>query len=510
VLATQEYVDEHSSSAPAWEFPVEDYGAVGDAFFADDVSVDGSQTFSSATIAAQGAVDMWVMIEGARGTGDTAAIGQITGISGNNVTITSRVAISATVASLPAWCGTDDTDAFNDAFVAADGVGIVTMADKRYVVASNTQSNDGNILFNSAIMIPPPADNNAGGKIVPTLRGVCRQDNTAYWNESFPNSTGSCIICMNTAPNTIDSTYDRQAVISAGTPQAGMAGPDSPPTFVNSKPVIENVKIIIPYFSNLVGFDFRYTASMYMDGWSVYAFAQAVHGNGNHMITEYSNSVWDNKNSIGVCTPISGNNADVYIKSGVAVGLHVGLRVSAEHTRIDRLVILYTQVAIAVDGGTHGLSIGHVTAEGYVGGLQFVGGGSIVTPIFIDSWSTETSGNVYDISDPGNGFHGHFNYYNITDSREMSVDGAANLQIRNCKYNTGLWSSAPELAATGVDMVNTSYCPVVVNVSGGTVTAIDIDGETIEGLTSGLVPLRPGGVLNITYSSAPTLQWFIL
>jgi hypothetical protein len=92
----------------------------------------------------------------------------------------------------------------------------------------------------------------------------------------------------------------------------------------------------------------------------------------------------------------------------------------------------------------------------------------------------------------------------------MSVDGAANLQIRNCKYNTGLWSSAPELAATGVDMVNTSYCPVVVNVSGGTVTAIDIDGETIEGLTSGLVPLRPGGVLNITYSSAPTLQWFIL
>lgn len=76
----------------------------------------------------------------------------------------------------------------------------------------------------------------------------------------------------------------------------------------------------------------------------------------------------------------------------------------------------------------------------------------------------------------------------------------------------GAWSGAPSLASSTVDMVNTSGFPVDVYIVGsGTITVVKVDGATT-GLVSttapaGNVRLRPGGVLNITYSVAPTLHW---
>lgn len=70
----------------------------------------------------------------------------------------------------------------------------------------------------------------------------------------------------------------------------------------------------------------------------------------------------------------------------------------------------------------------------------------------------------------------------------------------------GAWAGAPALAASTVDMVNTSGRRVVVYVSAGTVTVIKVDGVTT-GLTAGSFPLRRGSTLNITYSVAPTLHW---
>ncbi len=68
------------------------------------------------------------------------------------------------------------------------------------------------------------------------------------------------------------------------------------------------------------------------------------------------------------------------------------------------------------------------------------------------------------------------------------------------------WAGAPALAASTVDMKNTSGAPVTVYVSGGTVTVIKVGGVTT-GLTSGSFRLRRNALLNITYSVAPTLKW---
>jgi hypothetical protein len=76
----------------------------------------------------------------------------------------------------------------------------------------------------------------------------------------------------------------------------------------------------------------------------------------------------------------------------------------------------------------------------------------------------------------------------------------------------GSWADAPSLAATTVDMVNSSGRHLQVFIAGaGTITVVKVDGVTT-GLVSttafcGVVMLPPNGVLNITYSVAPTLHW---
>jgi hypothetical protein len=77
----------------------------------------------------------------------------------------------------------------------------------------------------------------------------------------------------------------------------------------------------------------------------------------------------------------------------------------------------------------------------------------------------------------------------------------------NLTRPNGTWSGAPALAASTVDMKNTSGYDVEVGVSGGTVTVIKKNGVTLTATTAGRFRLRPNATINITYSVAPTMQW---
>lgn len=72
---------------------------------------------------------------------------------------------------------------------------------------------------------------------------------------------------------------------------------------------------------------------------------------------------------------------------------------------------------------------------------------------------------------------------------------------------SGAWAGAPALAATTVPMTNTSGRAVSVDISGGTVTVVKVDGATT-GFTAGTFRLRPGQTIAITYSVAPTVAWY--
>ena len=65
---------------------------------------------------------------------------------------------------------------------------------------------------------------------------------------------------------------------------------------------------------------------------------------------------------------------------------------------------------------------------------------------------------------------------------------------------------SPPIPATGVAQANFFNQPVSVNISGGTVTVIAINGAAT-GFTSGIFTVPAGGSITLTYSAAPTWVW---
>lgn len=72
----------------------------------------------------------------------------------------------------------------------------------------------------------------------------------------------------------------------------------------------------------------------------------------------------------------------------------------------------------------------------------------------------------------------------------------------------GDWADKPAIPATTVAVENTSDRPMFVEVAGGTVTAVKVDNVTVGARVSGSFYVRPGSTISLTYSVAPTWQWF--
>jgi hypothetical protein len=72
--------------------------------------------------------------------------------------------------------------------------------------------------------------------------------------------------------------------------------------------------------------------------------------------------------------------------------------------------------------------------------------------------------------------------------------------------NIGALITPPAVPATGIAQSNYYPFPVAVTVSGGTVTAINVNGSAT-GLTSGTVWVPSGGSISIAYTVAPTWVW---
>lgn len=98
----------------------------------------------------------------------------------------------------------------------------------------------------------------------------------------------------------------------------------------------------------------------------------------------------------------------------------------------------------------------------------------------------------------------------MTDVAQLKTLEAAN----DAAKPDGEWSGKPAVPASGVAQANNSGVPMWIRIFGGTVTDVAVDGVTIAGMvTAGLangdwIRLRAGSTVAITYSAAPTWQWF--
>lgn len=72
----------------------------------------------------------------------------------------------------------------------------------------------------------------------------------------------------------------------------------------------------------------------------------------------------------------------------------------------------------------------------------------------------------------------------------------------------GDWGAKPAIPASTVAATNTTDFPMLVEVTGGTVTVVKVDNVTVGARIAGSFRVRPGGTIALTYSVAPTWQWF--
>ena len=92
------------------------------------------------------------------------------------------------------------------------------------------------------------------------------------------------------------------------------------------------------------------------------------------------------------------------------------------------------------------------------------------------------------------------------DVQQFNVTKAA----ADAEKQRGDWTGKPAIPATTVPATNDSDHLMWVEITGGTVTVVAVDGVTT-GRTSGAFFLRPGSSIAITYSVVPTSwKWFIL
>lgn len=508
-----------------WQFPVEAYGAKGDGKLAADVSTNATQTFTSATIAANAAVNQWVMINGARGTNDAAAIGQITAINTgtNAVTISNPYGqtVLNTATTLNAVYGTDDTAAIQSAIAAAKAYALandyyseVLFKDRYYIVASGlTQTTSP--YYNTQLQIPTYTANN-NRKLITRFAGVSRADNQQYWNATVPNMQGTCLVSMLMAPNTIDATYGVQSVLGGPTGQGGFTGNPGggiPAVFPNAKPIIENIAIWCTAYTNITALDMTWLSACYLDGFTANIFAQPLAGTGVVLNAIWNDaSVFGAKNGVGVRFPCIGNNADVYAPALSVEGYTTGI-IGAEHVRIENFKTTYTGVTLKIDtsiGTTNtaqGVTIAHWVNEAYQGAVYAPSAGLCYLNA---TMIVEGTGQTYDILDNNGILRGTFNFFDPTDSlaTRQPVVTASGLKVFNHTRPPGHVAS-PTVPATTAAFTNPFWRDAAVNVSGGTVTVIAVDG-TATGLTAGTVIVPTNKAIALTYSAAPAWNWTLL
>lgn len=79
----------------------------------------------------------------------------------------------------------------------------------------------------------------------------------------------------------------------------------------------------------------------------------------------------------------------------------------------------------------------------------------------------------------------------------------------NSAKTKGALSNGPALPASTVAGTNNTGKTLLGRISGGTVTVVKVDGVTLGGVTTNeWIWVRPSSTFELTYSVAPTLQWF--
>jgi hypothetical protein len=354
---------------------------------------------------------------------------------------------------------------------------------------------------NSQIPLPV-IDPAVGQKVTLVLRGVRDASAPPHWNQTVAQASGT-VFRSTLTTGTNDGTFGAASVIGGPTsPQGyGMAGNDA--TFSNMLIVIDGITLITPANPTLIGFDFNGLAEYNVK--TAAALANQLPSGAGAPTHNWA---------MGLRGSAVNNNDNCNIGLMTVEGFYYGY-VLNEHTTFQRILAVYCIHGIYAIGGA-----AHACITGLYASMEVCQASLTIDPgtlcqVYIASLDVEDGTTPFNpswhISDSGNQGRGYIGFNrNPTGGTTLILVGGAFLKIEYNRQQVGaLGGSNPSVPASTVAFQNTFWRTAAVNVTGGTVTVINVDGVAT-GLTSGTVIVPAGRNITLTYSVAPTWNWVLL
>lgn len=347
----------------------------------------------------------------------------------------------------------------------------------------------------------PVVDPTVGQEIVMVLRGSRDASAVAHWAQTVPQVSGA-VIRSTLTTGTNDGTYGVASVIGSPTsPQGyGMAGNDA--TFTNLQVVIDGITVVTPSDPTVIAFDFNGVA-----GVNILSAAALANATPAGMVAPTHN--W----SMGIRMPAVNNHDNCNIVFMSVEGFYYAYTFN-EHTTFHRILAVYCIHGIYAIGGS-----AHACITGLYASIELCQASLTIDPgtlcqVYIANLDVEDGTTPWNpswhISDSGNQGRGYIGFTrNPPQGAPIILVGGAYLTIEYNRQQVGaLGGSNPAVPATTVAFQNTFWKRAAVNITGGTVTVIAVDGVTT-GLTSGTFIVPAGHTITLTYSVAPSWNWVL-
>lgn len=400
---------------------------------------------------------------------------------------------------------TDDTAAIQAAINAAAAYAV--SVETRYAevvfpvrpasyVIGGALVQGGTTFGNSQLTIPIVAG--TARKVTLVLRGE-GADAAAmpYWAQTTGQRWGVTLKSTLTG-QTLSSDWGIPSVIGGPVTTGALATYGSS-TFNNVCVVVDGIAISTPLTPTVGGFDFRGTAQVVMKRCAVVVDAQTSSISGS------ATNDW----TVGLSLPVFTNNDRSVVEDFTVYGHYVGIQVG-EHLWMDRAACIYCHDGIKFTSfgsdTLHSIGMGAISIEGCVDALRcYEGSGK--APVDIAALSTEVISGKH-VNDSNNVIYGHVGLTEI--SGTIAVTGGGNLEIIAANQARGN-VTAPGVPSSTVALVNPFYRHAAVTITGGTVSAIAVDGVATGFTATGATVVVPSGKsITLTYSAGPSWKWTLL
>jgi hypothetical protein len=418
---------------------------------------------------------------------------------------------------------TDDTGAINTAFAAAyayalanNGYCELIFSPKTYLLSSAPSTGTLGTPGKCLAQIPLPVGPVTAQKPIVAFRGVAEAAPLYHWQQTATQRAGAVL----------KTTYGLASAWTQGAEPSVIGGPlpangygSNAGLFSNCLVLIDGVQILTPQDPHVCGVDLR-------------GMAQARLGVGSVLVDSGpalvgSIAVPTQGLQFAVSMPQANNNDYCLVGDWSVEGQNYGI-VASEHTHIVAARTIYCVAGLVAAGGSgsstpHWLVVDEISVEACSIFLQGAYDTANPTNVLVRELDIETAGGNWAyfhlINDPAGNLAGEVTVVNwsvanpVTSSFGVGAGQAlntinGNLRILAPNVPRG-HITPPAVPATTVALLNGSGHDAAVTVSGGTVTAITVDG-TPAGITSGTVIVPTNKNISITYSVAPAWNWVLL